>query len=62
MDPRTQHQHPNHKGKNPSSHTAIQNAGNAGNSKGFDEQHGIRGSQLNANTTANTGKSKRRGA
>ncbi len=44
--------------KNQPDRGARGNAGNAGTGKGFDEQHGIRGSQLNAHTTSNSGKSK----
>lgn len=48
--------------KNVEVDTTKGNAGNTGNAKGFDEQHGQRGTQLNPNTTANTGNSKHRGA
>jgi hypothetical protein len=50
------------KTENQNSRATKGNGGNQGNAKGFDEQHGARGSQLNANTTGNTGKSKKRGA
>jgi hypothetical protein len=53
------------KGNTPVDPSKSGNAGNNANNgrrKGFDEQHGARGSQLNANTTGNTGKSKHRGA
>ena len=48
-------------GGNPGRNDAKANGGNMQPNKNFDEQHGARGSQLNANTTGNTGKSKHRG-